>query len=169
MPRKNSFCSYCGHAFAEQQRWPRQCASCQSTSYINPLPVSVVLVPMGEGLLVVRRGIEPRKGQLALPGGFIEVGESWQQAGAREVREETGVVLSPDEIKDHRVLSAPDGTVLIFGLASPREEAALPIAPPDSAAGETESIEILRGPAELAFPLHSQIVREYFARLAAQK
>lgn len=169
MPRKNSFCSYCGHPFAEQQRWPRQCASCGSTSYLNPLPVSVVLVPMGGGLLVVRRGIEPRKGQLALPGGFIEVGETWQQAGAREVREETGLGLSPDEIKDYRVLSAPDGTVLIFGLASPRDATALPTAPPDSAVGETESIEILSGPAELAFPLHSQIVREYFARLAPQK
>jgi ADP-ribose pyrophosphatase YjhB (NUDIX family) len=166
MPRKNSFCSYCGHAFAEQQRWPRTCASCSSTSYLNPLPVSVVLVPMGDGLLVVRRGIEPRRGQLALPGGFIEVGETWQQAGAREVREETGLVISPDEIRDHRVLSAPDGTVLIFGLAAPREAAELPSAPPAAAAGETESIEILRAPADLAFPLHSQVVREYFSRRA---
>lgn len=167
MPRKNSHCSYCGHAFAEQQRWPRQCASCHSISYQNPLPVSVVLVPIGQGLLVVRRGIEPRKGQLALPGGFIEVGESWQQAGAREVFEETGLRISPDEIKDFRVLSAPDGTVLIFGLAEPLHAPTLPIAVPASAAGETESIEILHGPADLAFPLHSQIVREYFAR--AQK
>lgn len=161
MLQKNAHCSFCGHAFAAQQPWPRQCAACLNTTYRNPLPVSVVLVPLGSGLLVVRRGIEPRKGQLALPGGFIEVGESWQQAGAREVREETGLVLSPEEIRDFRVLSAPDGTVLIFGLAEPREESALPELVPNP---ETESLEILRAPAPLAFPLHSQVVVEYFSR-----
>lgn len=160
MPQKNSHCSYCGQPFTDQS-WPRHCAACRSITYRNPLPVAVVLVPLGEGLLAVRRGIEPRKGQLALPGGFIEVGESWQQAGAREVREETGLEISPSEIRDVRVLSAPDGTVLIFGLALPRDESALPQHLPNE---ETEALEILRGPAELAFPLHSQIVAEYFGQ-----
>jgi len=39
------------------------------------------LIPVHDGLLFVRRGIEPRKGKLALPGGFINLGETWQEAG----------------------------------------------------------------------------------------
>src|SRR5205085_2744337 len=79
-----------------------------------------------DGVLAVRGAIEPRKGQLALPGGFVDLGESWQQAGARELREETGIVIDPGEIRDFRVLSAPDGTVLIFGVAGKRAARDLP-------------------------------------------
>ncbi len=89
-------------------------------SFVNPIPVAVMLVPVDEGLIVICRGIEPRKGMLALPGGFINLGESWQQAGAREVYEETGIALTTDDIKEFGVRSAEDGTLLIFGLASVR-------------------------------------------------
>ena len=61
----------------------------------------------------------------------------------------------------HTATLLPDGTVLIFGLAEPRDESALPALVPNP---ETESLEILRAPAPLAFPLHSQVVAEYFAR-----
>jgi ADP-ribose pyrophosphatase YjhB (NUDIX family) len=161
MYKKNSHCSYCGHPFQEEQPWPRKCSNCERTSYLNPVPVAVTLVPVDDGLLVVRRGIEPRKGLLALPGGFIDFGESWQEAGAREVFEETGLKIDPAEIQDFRVLSAPDGTVLIFGLAKPRTETHLP----EFVAGEEASeIVILRQPETLAFSLHTQVVQEYFER-----
>ena len=75
-PRKNSHCSYCGRPFAEGQPWPRTCAGCARVSYLNPLPVAVLLLPAGGGLLCVRRAIEPGKGLLALPGGFIDVAET---------------------------------------------------------------------------------------------
>ncbi len=158
---KNSHCSYCGTAFA-QSPWPRACASCKQTTWLNPLPVAVVLVPVGKGLLTVRRSIPPHIGELALPGGYINVGESWQQAGAREVFEETGVTVDPATIRDFRVLSAPDGTVLIFGLAAPLQ---LPVeggAPKLVANEEVSEIVVLERPAPLAFSLHTQVVDEYF-------
>src|SRR5215813_12854269 len=100
---KDAHCSYCGHAFAPGQPWPRTCGHCNHISYRNPLPVAVVLVPVDRGLLVVRRNIEPGFGKLALPGGYVDFLESWQQAGAREVFEETGLRLAPAEIQDFRV------------------------------------------------------------------
>jgi len=67
--QKNSHCSYCGQPFDVHQRWPRLCASCGSTSVLNPLPVSVGLLPVDDGLLIMRRNIKPQIGRLALPGG----------------------------------------------------------------------------------------------------
>ena len=52
-------CAYCGQRFPEAAPWPRTCAACGETSYLNPIPVTVVLVPIAAGLLAVRRAIEP--------------------------------------------------------------------------------------------------------------
>ena len=161
MPGKNAHCSYCGHAFEPEQAWPKRCAGCAQTSYVNPLPVAVILLPVDGGLLLVRRGIEPRKGLLALPGGFIGVGESWQAAAARELLEETGVSIDPSAVRDFRARSAPDGTVLIFGLGPALALSDLPTFTPSEEATE---IVILRAPEELAFPLHTDAALAYFTR-----
>ncbi len=98
-----SHCSYCGAAFPESAGWPRTCAHCGNITFRNPLPVTVVLLPVilsieQTGVVVIRRAIPPKVGELALPGGFINFGETWQEAGAREVLEETGARIAPDEI-----------------------------------------------------------------------
>lgn len=161
MTKKNSHCSYCGHPFPEGQPWPRTCGRCGSTSFVNPLPVAVVLLPVDGGLLLVRRSIEPQKGRLALPGGFMGLGETWQEAGARELLEETGVRIDPAELQDFRVLSAPEGLLLVFGLARERSSSELPAFVQNQEASECA---LLHEPQELAFPLHTRVAREYFER-----
>jgi len=162
MYQKNSHCSYCGQAFETDQPWPRRCSNCQRSTYLNPTPVAVVLLPVDNGLLLVRRNIEPRKGKLALPGGFIGLGESWQEAGAREVWEETGLKVEAGEIEDFRVLSAPDSTILIFGLATAKKTAADLQEFVSNA--ETSELAVIDMPQELAFPLHTQVVQEFFEK-----
>ena len=78
MHAKNSHCSYCGEAFPHLP-WPRECPACGARSYLNPLPVVVAIVPVGNGLVAVRRNIEPQKGTLTLPGGYLDLKETWQE------------------------------------------------------------------------------------------
>lgn len=134
------------------------------TDHRNPLPVAVAVVPVhGGGLVAIRRAIPPVG--LALPGGYIELGERWQDAAARELREETGVVVDADAIRDVRVLSAPDGTLLVFGRTAPVARAALEgFAPSD----EVSAVEVIEAPRDdVVFPLHGQVVAEHFAASGA--
>jgi 8-oxo-dGTP diphosphatase len=56
-------------------------------------------------ILLVRRGRPPFQGQWALPGGFVEVGETVEQAVLRELQEETG--LGATEVQLLGVYSQP--------------------------------------------------------------
>lgn len=55
------------------------------------LAVDCVVVDARRRVLLIRRGNPPFKGGYALPGGFVEVGETVETAAARELMEETGV------------------------------------------------------------------------------
>jgi 8-oxo-dGTP pyrophosphatase MutT (NUDIX family) len=163
MPDRFAHCTFCGARFTPNQSWPRQCAACGEISYRNPLPVAVVVQPVGDGLLVVRRGIPPARDRLALPGGFIEVGETWQQAAVRELREETGVEQDASDVRLVDALSALDGMLLVFGEVPP-----LPSLPPFVPNDETLALEVFSGPGQLGFPLHTEVANAWFAsRLSA--
>jgi ADP-ribose pyrophosphatase YjhB (NUDIX family) len=161
--KRNSHCSFCGQPFPAGAGWPRTCARCGQISYRNPVPVTVVLIPVEAeppGVLVVRRAIEPGRGRWALPGGFVNVGETWQAAGVREVLEETGLVLDPAELRVYAVHSTPRpaDNVLIFALARPRAAADLPPFTPNE---EVSELAVLQTPQELAFSLHTQVLESY--------
>lgn len=164
MSSRNSHCSFCGQRFPEAAPWPRTCAQCGNTSFLNPIPVAVLVVPVDDGVLTVRRNLEPGKGQLALPGGFINAGESWQAAGVREVEEETGLKLEAAEIAVLAVHSTPPhaNNLLVFGRAAPRTASDLPAFTPND---EVSELVVITEPQPLAFPLHTQVVADFFQHL----
>jgi len=67
----------------------------------------------GERVLLIRRGHAPLKGQWSLPGGGVEVGETLEQAVAREVLEETGMAIEVGPIVEvlDRISRDADGRV----------------------------------------------------------
>lgn len=59
--------------------------------YVAPALTADAILLKGRQILLVRRGQEPHKGAWALPGGFVEVGETTENACRRELVEETGL------------------------------------------------------------------------------
>ncbi len=159
MRKKDSYCSFCGTCFDAVECWPRQCVACGNTTYCNPLPVAVVLVPAADGLVVIRRNTPPQKGTLTLPGGFIECGESWQEAARRELLEETGIDIPAAGIRLFDVQNGLDDTLVIFGLVQDR----LPQTPEPFRSAETQEVLVIDAPKELGFPMHTDVVSSYFA------
>ncbi len=164
MPAPFSHCGFCGHSFPDGAPWPRTCASCGNVTYRNPLPVAVLVLPVvGSGVVCVRRATGAA--DLALPGGFVELGESWQEAAARETAEETGVRVEPAAIDLLAVRSAPDGTLLVFGLAPAVPRSALERF---TTSGEVSDVEVVDRPRDdLAFPIHAEVLASWFASRAA--
>ena len=68
--------------------------------------VDLVVLCAGE-LLLIERGNEPFAGSWALPGGFVDPDERVEDAAARELEEETGVVLPVEELQLVGCFSAP--------------------------------------------------------------
>ncbi|MCX5202662.1 NUDIX domain-containing protein [Streptomyces sp. NBC_00237] len=159
----HSHCSHCGTPYADTATWPRNCAACGRTAYRNPLPVAVALLPVrseqGTGLVVITRTIDPGRGDVALPGGFIDHGEDWRRAVVRELHEETGIAAPPSDVRLADALSSPTDHLLLFGLLPTRDLTELP---PPAPTPETTGWHLLHGPAPLAFPLHTQAAHSWF-------
>jgi len=72
-----------------------RCASCGFELYLNPAAAVAGVVVDEQGRMVVLvRGKEPGKGQWDLPGGFVDPGETAEEALRREVREEIGLEVT---------------------------------------------------------------------------
>ena len=59
--------------------------------------IGAVIIDEGK-VLLVRRGHEPLRGEWSLPGGALELGETLQQGIVREVLEETGLTVTPENV-----------------------------------------------------------------------
>ena len=72
----------------------------------TPLLATDALILFGEGIVLIRRENPPYQGFYALPGGFVELGETVEEAARREAKEETGLDITL--LKLVGVYSKPD-------------------------------------------------------------
>lgn len=172
-PTQDSHCSYCGTRFTEQKLWPRRCFRCYNDSYKNPIPVVVGLIPVDgwyewggqkRGMLIQQRTIEPKKGEWALTGGYIDAKETWQQAMVREASEELGLTMREDMFELYDVVSSSDkNTILVFCYSKyhVQEEYFNQFEPTP----EVAAVDVMWEHRELAFPSHTEMSRRYMQYL----
>jgi 8-oxo-dGTP diphosphatase len=74
--------------------------------YKNPTPTVDIVILKGREVVLIQRGHDPFKGSLAFPGGFVDEGETLEDAAKREAKEETGLDVEIRALLG--VYSAPD-------------------------------------------------------------
>lgn len=99
-----NFCPECAGPLlpkmvAGRQRNRYYCQRCQSARFDHPMIVVTTFVACGKRLLWVQRALEPQRGKWAIPGGFLENGETLAEGASRELREEAGIDLPSDALR----------------------------------------------------------------------
>lgn len=140
------------------------CGACAFVYYYNVAVSSSVMIVADDGaMLFIRRARDPGKNKLALPGGFIDRGETAEAAAMREIREEAGVKLESVQFvasfPNLYTLGKVDYPVVdLFFMANVPSRAASPL---------DDVTEIVwRAPAELvdadlAFPSHPRALQAF--------
>lgn len=117
---------------------------------INPptnrpvLGVSALIVDDGR-VLLVERAREPLKGYWSLPGGHVEGGETLGNAVAREVLEETGIIVSDIRQIDIREILGGAGQHFVLVVFAARPHHGEPTAGDDAAAARWVNLEDITG------------------------
>lgn len=103
---KFTYCPHCGSTrFVIHNEKSKRCEACGFVFYLNPSAACAAFILNDAGhLLVCRRGKEPAKDTLDLPGGFTDYNESVEQAMAREIKEE----LNGDVLEMRYLFSLPN-------------------------------------------------------------
>lgn len=161
-----SFCYQCGHPLTlqipagdDQQR--ECCSQCAYIHYVNPRILVSCIVHNESELLWIRRGLEPRKGFWAMPAGFMEQGESLQEATVRELKEETGLTLSPDTLSLYVLssLTFVNEVYVVFRAFHKKEL----LQPPSSEIQEIAFLDENAAPwSQLAYPETEHYMRNFY-------
>jgi ADP-ribose pyrophosphatase YjhB (NUDIX family) len=137
------------------------CPNCgkEIERYRNPLPTVDIIIETEEGIVLIKRKNPPFG--WALPGGFVDYGESLEQAAVREAREETS--LTVELISQLRAYSDPSRdprhhTISVVFTA--RAATGVPRAADDAV--EIGIFNHANLPETLAFD-HEKILRDYFS------
>ncbi|TLX17075.1 NUDIX domain-containing protein [Rhizobium sp. MHM7A] len=127
--------------------------------YHNPKPVIVVMMRAPSGAVLTRRAEERTRGQLAFPAGFQENKDlTWQNAARREVFEETGLVISPEYLKEYKTHTVANGSINLMFAFYMRLVDEPPKREPDD---EVLEVVTTARPIDLAFETHTEALRAF--------
>jgi 8-oxo-dGTP diphosphatase len=129
------------------------------TIWVNPALAVNAIVEDRRRILLVKRRIEPFKGLWSLPGGYVEYGETVEDALKREVKDECGISIRPSKIVG--IYSSPNRHpwkhVIAICCAAKKVGGEIK---GHSKEGKNKSFEISRLPKKLAFD-HARMLKDY--------
>jgi ADP-ribose pyrophosphatase YjhB (NUDIX family)/GNAT superfamily N-acetyltransferase len=131
------------------------CPACGFIFYRNPVPAVGVVVALEGKVVLVRRRYEPRAGCWALPAGFMELGESAEDAAIRECHEETGLLVRVDHLLGVYSYGEGQRTGLLIIYAATATGGELVAADDATEVGVFAPGAL---PAPMAFPTHLQAI-----------
>jgi ADP-ribose pyrophosphatase YjhB (NUDIX family) len=115
------FCPRCGRPAAVE--FPRfmSCPHCGYGVYYNPKPVAAAIPATPDGrIILLRRGFDPGRGLWTFPGGFVDLGESVEEAARRETMEELEIAVELGPVVG--VYSRPEDRVVLIVYAAATTE-----------------------------------------------
>ena len=93
------YCPVCGSPrFSSLTFKSWQCGQCGFELFLNSAASVVCILVQNNQILVARRACSPCQGMLDFPGGFVDPGESLEDALRREAAEEMGIEVTPDQL-----------------------------------------------------------------------
>lgn len=162
---KKKHCYVCGTRLEEKyldSKIRHVCPKCNTVNYINPIPAAAVVIIQDGKILLVKRGVEPKKGLWSLPAGFIEVDETVQECAIREVREETGLAIELTGVLDvYTIFDDPRYVCLLVVYTAKVKRGAL--APGDDADDADYFAPDSLPP--IAFKKHSEAIKTAFKNI----
>jgi 8-oxo-dGTP diphosphatase len=152
------YCPRCGTLMERRlvdDRDREVCPACGFIFYRNPVPAVGVVVALEGKLVLVRRRYEPRAGCWALPAGFMELGESAEDAAIRECHEETGLLVRVDHLLGVYSYGEGQRTGLLIIYAATATGGQF-VAADDATEAGVFALDAL--PTPMAFPTHLQAI-----------
>ena len=70
-----------------------RCVECDRVIYSDPKVAVAAIIPLDDGIVLLKRAIEPQIGMWSFPSGYVDRGEKLERALEREVKEECGLVV----------------------------------------------------------------------------
>lgn len=118
--RRHQYCAVCGQPSEPKDGgWKRQCPSCEAEHFPRTDPVVIMLAYHGERCMLGRQEAWP-PGMFSALAGFLEPGESIEEACARELAEEAG--LRTRQVRYHSTQPWPYPSSLMIGLIAEVED-----------------------------------------------
>jgi 8-oxo-dGTP diphosphatase len=154
------YCPKCGQPMATREAFGRMrpvCPRCGHVAFRDPKVAAGVIVERNGQILLTRRAHDPGRGRWGLPAGYMEWDEPVEAAAAREVLEETGLIVQVERLVG--VYSFPGRGVVLIVYAGRMLGGGL------RTSEESESVEFFAPDAlpELAFPENAAIIADWRA------